>query len=83
MSGQPGIGVHTMDCTLGSHRVARAGTGHFGFSDLEDNEPLPAPEPAPGNEEGILAAGASGVGNTGAGRCSLRPALFSLGVSGC
>lgn len=71
------------DYPLSSQRVASAGTGDFGFSDLGDGEPLPAPKPAPKKEEGSPAAGPVGVCSSGVWTCSLPPALSSIGVSGC
>lgn len=53
--------IHTKVYLLSSQRVASAGTEDFQILRLGDNEPLPAPKPAPRKEEGSLAPGQFGV----------------------
>lgn len=74
MNRQPGVGIQTMKHPPSSQS---AGTGDVRFSDLGDCEPLPAPKPAPGKEEGSQLR----LGNLGVWRCSLPPALSSTGLS--
>lgn len=81
VSGQPGIGMHTIGCVPISpgldlrQGAARAGTGDFRFSDLGVNGLAPVPKLALRGKEGSLAAAALGVGNPS---CSLPTALFVL-----